>query len=298
MLFPASEISLSVRQIVSGLLSLLMLASAIATFSAHAHIGVAEEIERITAQLKDNPDALELFLLRGELHRVHGHWTEAIDDFQKVQHLDPGNTTAALGLGRTCLDRGLYQQAIKHLNHTLSRQPGNVRALVARAKALRGFGKPLAAAADYQRAMETFKEPAKPLPEYYLERARAFDEAGTSYSGAAIRSLDEGISRLGDIRVLEDYAVELERKRHHFSSALQRLDRMLDRPGRKETLLMRRGEILLEYGRPTQAGADFTAAGDAIDKLPPQRRHSRLMKQLRKDIDRRLYSLKNSGGEE
>ena len=287
-----------VRRPIFRLVGLLILTTAICPVPVQAHIGISEEIEAVTAQIQDDPEAPELYLLRGDLHRIKGHWSEAIADFQKVQQLDPDNVAADLGMGRTLLEQGLYKRAIKHLERALAQQPDNVRGLVARAKALRLNGKPLAAAADYNRAIHTFQEPDKPLPEYYFERARAFEAAGANYFSAAIQTLDAGMSRLGNIRILEDYAIELERKRKNYNAALLRLNRIIDRPVRKEALLTKRGEILMEADQPAEAEADFAAAREAIDALPAQRRNTRTMKQLRKDIDSRMHSLKHDGGRE
>ena len=275
-----------------------MLATAICAFPVLAHVGISEEIEAVTGQLREDPDAPELYLLRGDLHRIHGHWSEAITDFTKVQQLDRHNAAAELGIGRTWLDQGQYKKALKHLDRALARQPDNVRALIIRARAFRQLGEPLAAAADYARAIDTFKDPDHPLPEYYFERARAFEAAGSSYFGAAVQTLDLGTGRLGNIRIFEDYAIELERKQGNYSAALLRLDHLVDHTARKESLLIKRGEILMEAGKPAEAEADFAAARTTIDALPAGRRHSRAMKQLRTDIDSRMHSLKYHGGSE
>jgi predicted Zn-dependent protease len=279
------------------LASLLLLAIVILPFPVLAHIGISEEIEEVTGQLQDDPDAPELYLLRGDLQRLHGHWSEAIADFRTARQLDPGDNVAAdLGMGRTYLDQGLYKKALKHLDRALAGQPDNIRGLDARARTFTLLGKPLAAAADYQRAIDSFLSPKKPLPGYYFERARAFEAAGVEYFSAALQTLDAGISMLGDLRVLEDYSIELERKRGNYDAALQRLDRVINRSARKEALLMKRGEILIEAGRTLEAEDNFTAARDAIHALPQHRRHSRAVKQMQTDINRHIHSPDHHGG--
>lgn len=287
-----------VRYFILMLASISILATAICAFPVQAHVGISEEIEVVTGKLRDDPDAPELYLLRGDLHRINGHWSEAIADFNKVQQLDRDSALADLGMGRTWFDSGQYRKALKHLDRALVRLPDNVRALATRARTFRLLGKPLAAAADYARSIDTFKAPDNPLPEYYFERARALEAAGAKYIDAAILTLDAGTGRLGDIRILEDYATELERKRGDYTAALRRLDRIIEQSARKESLLVRRADILLEAGQPAQAEADYAAARVAIDALPAQRRHSRSMQQLRTDIDRRMPALQQTGGSE
>jgi tetratricopeptide (TPR) repeat protein len=285
-----------VQRVVFGLVGSVILASAIPYSPVQAHIGVSADIEEVSGRIQDDPEAPELYLLRGDLHRINGHWSEAIADFRKVQQIDRGNASADLGMGKTYLDQGLYNKAIKHLDRALAKQPDNVRGLVTRARALRLVGQPLAAAEDYKRAINSFREPQEPIPEYYFECARAFEAAGFDYIGAALQTLDAGISRLGNIWILEDYAIELERKRHSYDIALRRLGRMIDRAARKEALLMRRGEILMEADRPAEAEENFAAAREAIDALPPQRRRTRAMKQLQTEIDSQMHSLKQQLG--
>ena len=84
-----------VRGRLSGLAGLLLLAIVILPFPVLAHIGISEEIEEVTGRLQDDPDAPELYLLRGDLHRIDGHWSEAIADFRKVQQLDPGDNAGS-----------------------------------------------------------------------------------------------------------------------------------------------------------------------------------------------------------
>ena len=83
------------------LASMSMLAIVICACPVQAHVGISEEIEAVTGQLRNDPDALELYLLRGDLHRINGHWSEAIADFTRVLQLDRHNTAAELGMGRT-----------------------------------------------------------------------------------------------------------------------------------------------------------------------------------------------------
>jgi tetratricopeptide (TPR) repeat protein len=285
------------RNLSSGLAGSLLLAIIILPFPVLAHIGISEEIEEVTGQIDDDSDAAELYLRRGDLHRLHGHWSEAITDFRTARQLDPGIAAPAdLGMGRTYLDQGRYKESLKHLDRALAKQPNNVRGLDARARTFTQLGKSLAAAADYQRAIDSFHAPKKPLPGYYFERARALEAAGVEYFGTALHTLDAGISMLGDLRVLEDYAIELERKRGNYDAALQRLDRVIIRSARKETLLIKRGEILLQAGRTLEANDDFTAARDAILALPQYRRHSRAVKQMQVDINRHTHSPDHPSG--
>ena len=271
-------------------LSLLLLSATVFSSSVFGHAGIHEEIKEITRLIRQDPVNAQLYLQRGDLYRIHQDWDHAREDFYKALQTGADNTSVETGLGRTCFDQGLHEQALAHLNRALALQPGNVRALVTRAKTWRSLGKPLATAADYTRAIRQFQSPRKPLPDYYLQRARAVAAAGDPHIGKALQGLDEGLQVLGNIQTLARYAVELETRRGNVEAALERLDTILARSPRKESLLLQRGDILLAADRHTEAQQDFLAAQAAIIALPPQRRHTQSVQQLETALTARLQS--------
>ena len=285
-----------VHHLCSSLLQVLALAIMCFPFSSAAHVGIHEEIERLSRIIQQDPENSQLYVSRGEAYCLHNNKDSAISDFRKALDINPGNVAATTGLGRTYMDLGNLQKAIVHLNRALAWEPGNVRALTIRAQANARTGKPLKAAVDYTRAIEQFREQGKPLPGYYLERARAYAAAGDQYIDRALQGLDEGINVLGNIRTLELYAVELETKRGNFDAALARLNSILARATRKDSLLLQRGDLLTAAGRTTAATQDYLAAQAAIDALPPQRRHTRSVRKMQTDLDARLaFNRKHSG---
>lgn len=266
--------------------------------SVQAHMGVVEEIEKVNLQIQKKPNDSALYLLRGNLHRLYGHWQESITDYNQAKLLKPNDSAVDLGIGITYLDQGQFKKSIQMLSPVIKQQPFNIRALVSRAKAFRKDGKPLSSAEDYARVISAFNTQKKPLPEYYFERAKALEAAGANTIVLAIQTLDAGVERLGMLRIFEDYAVELERKRGHYDEALTRLNALISRSVRIESLLLKRGNILLEANRPNAAKADYIAAGEAIDKLPEQRRFSRSMNHLRTKINNRLAPFKQLDNQE
>ncbi|MGB5178180.1 MAG: tetratricopeptide repeat protein [Gammaproteobacteria bacterium] len=270
--------------------SLLLLSTTLFSTSAPGHAGVDDEIQGLTLQIRQDPASPQLYLQRGDLYRIHRDWNQALADFRKARQLDATAAAAELGLGRTRLDQGSPQQALPHLNRALDRQPGDVRALVTRAETYRALGKPLAAAGDYSRAIEHFPAAGKPLPEYYLERARAYAAAGDAYINEALQSLDEGMQVLGGIQTLALYGVELETGRGNFDAALKRLDPLIARANRKEFLLLERGDILVAAQRDQEARQAFLAAQAAVAALPPRHRQTRSMQQLETALSARLQS--------
>ncbi|MEZ5542131.1 MAG: tetratricopeptide repeat protein [Pseudomonadota bacterium] len=260
-------------------------------YRAFAHAGLHEEIDRLSVLIRANPVDASLYLQRGEAYRVHGDRDAALADFHAALEQGADAGQAETGLGRVYADQGEYGNALRHLDQALALRPGAVRALVARAGILRATGRPLAAAADYTRAILQFAPPRKPLPEYYLERARSYEAAGKMHLEAALRGLEDGIAVLGPVPTLVLYAAELEARLGRTDAALARLDGMLASAQRSESLLVKRADILLQAERFAAARDDLLAAQAAIAELPLQRRHSRLVQSLEAGIRTRLATL-------
>jgi tetratricopeptide (TPR) repeat protein len=261
--------------------------------SAAAHLNIKEQIAEITNRLETEPDRAKratLYLRRGELHRIHLDWRAAVTDYQRARKLDPELLGVDLYLGRMMLEAGMLKRAKLSLDRFLAKKPNHVRALVTRARALVKLGEYLAAARDLTRAIAQFQRPKKPLPEYYLERAKALTAEGKEHIDEAIRGLDEGLNRLGQLVILHLYAIQLELEKGRYDAALKRLKQIAAQSGRQESWLARSGEILEQAGRTAEALQTYTQALAHIDSLPSHRRQTRsvvrLQGRLKAAVDR------------
>ena len=253
--------------------------------SLHAHGDLSEQIEAVTVQIARTPQDAELYLRRGELYRAHGDWPAARADYDKAAALAPGWPTVDLVRGRFFLAVGAFTDAKQALDRFLSVEPTNVQGLVARALALKAGGQPLAAVADFDKAIEAASQPD---PDFYLQRAQALVAAGTEHIDEAIRGLDEGLQRLGHPVTLTLSAIDLEIMRGRVDAALRRLEEMSARSPRKERWLARRGEILEQAKRQAEAREAYTAAVAAIDALPDYRRGTKAVADLRARLENKL----------
>jgi tetratricopeptide (TPR) repeat protein len=243
---------------------------------ARAHEGLHEQIEAITARIKRDPKNAALYLQRGELYRLHREWARAAADYDRASRLQPGLTIVDLGRGKMLLESRRFQQAKFVLDRFLQQHPRHVEGLVTRGRVLARIGSCLDAAHDFTEALASAPSPE---PELFLERAQvlAGDER---YIDEALRGLDEGIKQLGPLVTLELAAIDLELRESNYDAALTRLDVITAQSERKETWLVRRGEILKSAGRHDEARKAFSAALVAIESLPPQHRQSRAMTAL------------------
>ena len=182
-----------------------------------AHGDLHEQIENVTAQIRNYPQNAGLHLKRAELHRNHEDWPAAAADYDRAEKLGPALPGVHLGRGKMLLAMARFDEAQAELDKFLAAQPENVDALVTRGRIKARRAQPVAAAADFARAIELSPQPE---PEFYLEGAQALASAGTGHTADALRILDEGIAKLGNVPVLCLYAIELEVQRKQFDAAL------------------------------------------------------------------------------
>jgi tetratricopeptide (TPR) repeat protein len=267
-------------------LSILLAAVALGAFSppaAEGHADLLRLIENLSQRIAASPTNAELYLLRGELYRTHTDWQLAEADYDRAGQLNPKLNGIELARGKLLFESGRPAEARTNLDRHLALQPTDVDGLVTRGQLLARLGEPRAAAADFTRAIA---QSATPLPDYFLERARA--EAAAGDSTKALAGLDEGLKRLGPLVALQLCALDLECAEKHFDRAIKRLETITDGSERKEKWLARRGEILVLAGRGEGARASFKAALEAIELLPPRQRSAPAMVELRRQVEAAL----------
>jgi tetratricopeptide (TPR) repeat protein len=250
-----------------------------------AHDEPHKEIERLSREIAWSTTDAKLYLARGGLHRMEGHWEAALADFDRAAELDPLNSTIDFQRGRLYLETGDPQLARENLDRFLTVYPTHVQGLMTRARTLRQLDKPLLAAGDYSHALGQISDPG---PVLFLERADALAAAGDEYLDAAIDGLDEGIAKMGPVVLLQTKAIDLEVRAGHYASALGRIDQVLSTMPRKERWLARRGEVLERAGLIDEACANYAEALAAIDRLPWRRRETPAIQELTADLINRL----------
>jgi len=251
---------------------------------AAAHGPIHEQIAALTNLLKEDPQNAALYLKRGELHSYHRHWPAALADYERAALLDPTLPAVNFARGKTLLQAGSPGQAKSALDRFLAKHPEHAEALATRARVLVILGERLAATADYTRAIAAMESLGRPKPEYYLERARALTAEGGDHADEALRGLDEGVRRLGPIVPLQLLAIQLELTGKRYDAALARLDTLASQSARKESWLVRRGEILEQAGRAAQARLAYEQALAAIESLPARHRTTETTAKLEAQI--------------
>ena len=259
--------------------------------AACAHEATDRTIKDLSRQIVEAPRDADLYLRRGELYRFRREWSLALLDYNKAEELNSKLHVVALCRGKLFLDMGLPRRARKAVDSFLAEQPSNVRGLVTRAQVQRMLGEHLAAGSDYTRALSLIREPKKPRPEYYINRARALVAAGDEHVDTAIRGLEEGIRRLGPIITLELCALDIEVGQKRYDAALERLEDITSRAARPGRWLARRGEVLEAAGRNAEARDAYRRALKSVEATPEHRRRTRQASKLRTELHGALRRL-------
>ncbi|MGH9461291.1 MAG: tetratricopeptide repeat protein [Vicinamibacteria bacterium] len=232
---------------------------------AAAHGPIDEQIALLTKRIQEDPQDATLYLRRGELNGLHEDWDAAWSDFDKATELSPDLTAVDLARGKTLLHARQFRRAQEALDLFLARHPEHPDALLTRARVLLELGGAAASARDYGRAIAGLEKLEQSKPEYYLEWTRAFTEVGDSEH--ALRALDQGIAILGPIVSLQLPAIDLELTRGQYDAALARLETVSAQSPRVEPWLVRRGEILEQAGRSTEALCAYEEALAGLEPL-------------------------------
>lgn len=257
--------------------ALLLLALAFGAGRLSAHPEIDEALVRINAELAATPRNAELYLDRGELYARHEEWISAEANYLTAAEIAPKSPRLARARAALALATGQFSEAKALLDAALTRDPRDADALILRSRVQAALGEPARAVADLDAALRLV---AAPTPELFLTRAALLPPEN------AVRSLDEGIARIGPAIPLELRAAAIEESLGRIDAALARLDALAARSERKETWLKRRGDLLARAGRAQDARAAYTSALSAIATLPGWLRDSPDVTQLATELTR------------
>lgn len=255
--------------------------------AAHAHGDDHVLIEALTAELAKAPEA-DLFIRRGELFRHLQQWAQAEADYIAAGRLEPKLALVDFFRARVLLDSGAAAKAQPFAERYVAEVPDEAEGWFLRGEIRHALGQPAAGAADYTAGIQ---RTPRALPEHFLRRAKMLAEVPDREVQQVIAALDEGITRLGPIIALVDYAIVLELARKNFDGALARVEVAMAHAPRREAWLVRQGDILVQGGRTGEAVAAYRAALEAIDQLPPRYRETVPVEKLARDAQASLGRL-------
>jgi tetratricopeptide (TPR) repeat protein len=239
-----------------------------------AHEGLHEQIIAITKEIKKDPQNPALYLKRGELYRLHREWKNAERDFNQVEKMNPRLAIVDLGRGKLWLDAQRLFRAKQVLERFLAKEPNSFEGVLTVARVLARLKQTQKANGYFIQAIALSPQDSA---EIYLERAQMLAAAGKIE--LALLGLDEGIEKLGGLVTLQSAAIDLEIKRKNYDAALARIEKLSAAMPRKESFLLRRGEILRFAGRKCEARKSLIESQKGFESLSSFRKNVRAVKE-------------------
>lgn len=117
------------------------------------HTDLDLQIKDLNQAITDNPENAALYVQRGNLHRRHGDWRHAREDFDQVRLLQPENDTVDFLEGRMLIESGDLPAGIRLLDKFLANNKQNAIAYRVRAKALKEVGRYESSTGSYREAI-------------------------------------------------------------------------------------------------------------------------------------------------
>lgn len=254
------------------------------------HEGLHERIARVSKRIAEEGHPVADHLERAELYRQHGDLPAALTDLAWVEARQPDAVDSSLIRARIAIDARVWNVAERLLDRYLGVGSSHTEAWTLRARCKMHTARPGEAVADFDRAIASA---LVPVPEQFLERARAMRQADAKDRIRVIDRLDQGMARLGVVPALQSFAIEVLVEDRQFDLALERLDTLRPRSGRQEHWLVRRGELLESAGRTGAAARSFEEAVSTIDRLSERHRSTSAVRGLRRRALERSLVLKS-----
>lgn len=276
---------LAERILASG--TLVVLAASVSS----GHEGIDATVQEVDALIGHGMESADLYLRRGELHRLAGRTGEALADYARARALDPSLSLLDLCQAAAEREAGEADCALNSVDRFLMCEPRSLSGLCLRASLLAALGRASEAVAAYDRAIDLCLPPNDPEPDWYLERARLDASLGGDGVDRALAGVEAGLGRLGPAIALELCALDLEVEHGRTEAALARLGRVMERTPRREAWLSRRGALLERAGRIAEARIAFEQARDALAAVSPARRQAPAFAGLEGSIEESLARL-------
>lgn len=240
-----------------------------------AHPDLMVQIISLTKQLGEHDKSPALYLKRADLFRRHAQFNDALADIAAAEQLQTNTTRLTLDRARVLCDARRAEESFDEVQAFLKTDPDHGEALIIRARCHALLGRAEASVGDFNNAIPKC---AAPGPDLFLERAN--QQGLLSKLDDAVRGLDEAITNSPTFSTLQLAAVDYDRKRGAFDSALARVDVFVARYPVKEPWLTLRAEVLEQDGRTNEAIETFLQVIAGIEKYPAIRRSLDLTKQL------------------
>ena len=285
----------SPKIVVAGLVALFFASSLPRSF---AHTSYSTQIREVTEELGSKPNDPDLLVRRGILHFLNGAWQKAMNDFGAAERAGAnvenvlsflraktilGQVNDAKFSGNTVARLGT---ALNDIDMHLKSHPNRPEAVRVRAEILAKLGRRKEAIVTHARLLNAN---LKLSPAFFTRHADMLASDGRVTEAVGV--LDEGISRKGDLVVLQKKVIDLQIKNRNFDEAIERLDTLIETSPRKDVYLARKADVQLMAGQAAEAKASYEAAQEEIEALPLHLQNKVSVNELLEHIDTQIEQI-------
>ncbi len=228
--------------------------------AVEAHLGLHEEIVRLSLRLRKAPEDVGLLLRRSDLYRRHGDIELAVADLRRVDRLSPKHPQRLLYWGRLWFSVGRWEEAEAALGEAK-------RAKVVSWEVYALLAQLLQRKQRWEEALGAYKTSVRlrPQPHLYLAAGGIMEKKGRWEE--AVRWYREGAGVLKGAVVLQLALLEVLRKQGRWEEAIRVVEvAMLGLPVRADGW-MRRADLYERMGKKDSAKKDRLLALEEVRGL-------------------------------
>jgi predicted Zn-dependent protease len=229
--------------------------------AAYGHGDVHETIAVLTKEIEAKPGKASLHFERASLYAQFDHFAEALDDLAKVNALEPQNDLPMALRGSILRRSGKPAEARVQQEAFLKKYPQHAQVRFDYCQTLADLKETAAALRELDALIAAVEHPSPDAVAMRLRLTEATDAA------AALTWLG-GFLTKHPLPVFQEEALKLEMKLGRTAAAVQRMEAMITKAPRPESLLLRKAELLAATGDKAGARAAARAAQEAIARLP------------------------------
>ena len=255
------------------------------------HGDLSQRILEKTAEIALHPSDYELYLERGELFLLHEEYPLAKLDFAYCIDHQMINTRVLLGISKSLLFLNNPDSALIFID--LANPDGEEKLFVLETKStiLSRLERYCEAAACMEQLLRITNNPS---PVLFLNASSCFESCSeTGSKEKAIQLLNDGISRLGSVGVLQKKLVSLYKQFGRYDEAIMVASAIIESSEFKIRPYFERAQLYNEMNLPSKSKDDLIAALSLMDMLPAYKQNIPSMNKLRIELNAFLNELKN-----
>jgi len=228
------------------------------------HTEYSLDIARLSSELRDDPDRVDLLLRRGRLFRFDGHPLASLADLNRADRLAPGRWDVVFERAITLAHLNHDDEADGELTRCLRLRPSFAAAYAERGYLRMRRGRSAQAIGDFSAALDL-----KPDIEWILARGNLQERAGDL--AAAAEGYRDGLAKLEGAVLIRLALIRVETARGQYDEALALLDPVLKAAQIKTEWHLRRAEVLAAARRTRQADEELALALEAANRAVQRR---------------------------